>query len=245
MALFTNGKSWPSNTMLLTANGGANGILTVATTLNLRVGQRFVLKNTSGAVESVVLFIVEILSQTTLIAGPTMRGGTNLSAYTLALGATLSTINEAKNVSEASHIFESVYDGCPSNGLRVVTVDTQGNYVDSSGSGATPLPVPLTALTEISPQYNRLAFGSVTGTNAGTANAIITLNADRSILQVVNSLNSDTSLTYGGVEYWRLEAGDSFIIDLRPSALKLLATKVIGIFYNVVPTSGSIRVTAI
>lgn len=244
MALYVKGTVWPSISMALTANGGANGVLTVASTSGLHVGQRFVLTD-NVPTPNLFLYVIEVLSTTTFIAGETINSAKNCSAFTTAHVSTITTVNESKNLIEAAHVLESVMEECPSNSLRIMTVDPQGNYVDASGATTPPGPPPLTSLTEISPQYGRLGFAAVTGTNAGTANTIITLNADRSILQILNSLNTDVSITYNGVEYWRLEANDSFIVDLRSNGLKLGSGKIIGIFYNTVPTAGTIRVTAI
>lgn len=244
MALFTNGKSWPAVTFTLTANGGANGVLTVASTNGLHVGQRVILRDTIGT-PFLTLYVIEVLSATTFTVGLTLVNATNCSAFTTANGSTVITITEGKNITEASHVLEAAYDPSPGNCLRVQTVDSQGNYVDASGAATPPGPPPLTSLTEIAPQYATLGFAAITGTSAGTANTIITLNADRSILQVLNSLNTDVSLTYNGVEYWRLEANDSFIVDFRSNGLKVVSGRIIGIFYNTVPTAGTIRVTVI
>ncbi len=103
------------------------------------------------------------------------------------------------------------------------------------------------AATKIYPQYGRLAFGGVTGSSAGTANAVATLTRDRYIVYVVNSLNQEVSITYDGVEIARFETTDrAMVIDLRTSGLKMESGKIIGVYHQgVAPTGGSIRVTAL
>lgn len=94
------------------------------------------------------------------------------------------------------------------------------------------------------PQYARLAFGSVTGTNLATCNTLITLTSDHYMTLLINSLNADISIAYNGVETFRLESGESFSMDLKNHNLKLGSTKTLCIWANgAAPTSGSMRVT--
>ncbi|MDE2255577.1 MAG: hypothetical protein KGL42_15110 [Betaproteobacteria bacterium] len=99
-------------------------------------------------------------------------------------------------------------------------------------------------------QTGRLAFGSVTPTTAATAATLLTITGDKSLLVILNSLDTDCSLTYNGsgtaVEFIRLEAGESTVLDLNQAGKFMRSAKVIGAYNNgSAPTAGSIRVTAI
>jgi hypothetical protein len=104
---------------------------------------------------------------------------------------------------------------------------------------------------ETLPDTSRTAFGSVTGTNAGTANTLLALTNDRRILVLVNSLNQDIVITYtphgGAVKdgYLYLESNDNLVIDFETSGLRAKSGGVFKAYYSgSAPTSGSIRLHA-
>jgi hypothetical protein len=100
------------------------------------------------------------------------------------------------------------------------------------------------ALDTSVPQSGRLAFGSVTGTTAGTANTILTLTGRRRIVICTNSLNTETMLTYNGANWLPLPAGVGVAVDLSASGLTFADAKVVGVYYQTVPTSGAIGCAA-
>ena len=102
--------------------------------------------------------------------------------------------------------------------------------------------------TPASFQYARVAAASVTSGNATVTSTfpVMTLARDTRLISVLSSLNADCSITLNGVETFRLESGDKFLLDLGSDSFYMAAGTVIGIFQNgSVPTSGSIRITAI
>jgi hypothetical protein len=100
------------------------------------------------------------------------------------------------------------------------------------------------ALDTSTPQSGRLAFGSVTGTTAGTANAILTLSGRRRIIICTNSLNTETMLTYNGANWLPLPAGVGVAVDLSASGLTFADGKVVGVYYQAAPASGAIGCAA-
>ncbi len=100
------------------------------------------------------------------------------------------------------------------------------------------------ALSDVVPQYGRLAAASVTGNSAGTANTIITTSGRRRLVMCTNSLNTETILTYDGANWLFLPASSGVAVDLSASGLTFAHSKVIGIYYLSAPGSGSIACTA-
>ncbi len=100
------------------------------------------------------------------------------------------------------------------------------------------------ALYDVVPQYGRVAFGSISGTSAGTANTVITLSGRRRVIICTNSLNTEHVLTYDGSNWLFLPASSSVAVDLSASGLTFAHGKVIGIYYLSAPASGSIACTA-
>ena len=100
-------------------------------------------------------------------------------------------------------------------------------------------------LYDATPQSGRLAFGSVTGTTAGTANTILTLTGRRRIVICTNSLNTETMLTYNGANWLPLPAGVGVAVDLSASGLTLADGKIVGIYYQSAPGSGAVGCTAL
>lgn len=94
------------------------------------------------------------------------------------------------------------------------------------------------------PQYGRLAAASVTHSSAGTADAIVTLTGRRRIIVCTNNLNQDTVITYNGSNWVFLPAATSIAVDLSASGLTFADGKIIGIYYLVQPTTGSVGCTA-
>lgn len=98
--------------------------------------------------------------------------------------------------------------------------------------------------TDATPQYGRLAAAGVTASAVGSCNILVTLTANRHNLLLINSLNQDVSIAYNGVETFRLEAGESFALDLRMANFRFRTGKTLCVYHNgVAPTTGSIRAT--
>jgi hypothetical protein len=94
------------------------------------------------------------------------------------------------------------------------------------------------------PQYGKLAAASVTGTSVGTCNALVTLSADRVLVQVFNSLNQTVDIAYNGAQVWELEAGESFVLDLRIANFGLKSGKTLCVWApGTAPTTGTLRAT--
>jgi len=237
---------YPEVAKTLTANGGSNGVLTVASTNGLHVGQPLTLSDNTTT-PKLFLQVLEVLSTTQFSVGPwpiTNQSGyvtQNCSAYTTANAAAIKTIMVTRDFPEKVNVALGAYETAPVAAFRVMNVDPQGNF----SNNITIVPTPVTSLVSIDPQFASLAFGAVTGTSAGTANTILTLNADRSILQVINNLDANVGITYKGVQKWELPSYSSFVLDFATNGLKMDSAAVIGVFYLVgAPTGGTINATA-
>ena len=246
MALRRDANIYQDLTKALTADVGSNGVLTVASTEGLFVNERVRLYDNINT-PAVLLTIMEIISATQFTVGEAVTitkhviSVKDCSAFTVANGATIRTIAEARNIPEQGSIALAAYEPSPVNAFRVQSVDAQGNFTNTINI----VPAPIASLVEIAPQFGELDYSAIAGNSAGTADTVLTLNADRSILQVFNSLNADIGITYDGTQYWHLEPFDGFVLDFRSNNLKLGNGKVIGVFYTGLPAlAGSIRITA-
>lgn len=100
-------------------------------------------------------------------------------------------------------------------------------------------------LDTATPLHGRLAFGSVTGTSAGTANTIITTTGRRRVVICTNNLNADMVLTYNGADWAFLPSAVGIAIDLGASGLTLADNKAIGVYRSSgAATAGSVGCTA-
>ncbi len=124
-----------------TANGGANGSVTIADTTPFRV-QQLVVITATGQV-NLELEVKRVSSATELIVGP-IQGSpnafTDLSAYTTAATAQIFA-NEQRRPLVTSDDFErAVYEEEPLVAKRTILVDEKGNKINA----ANPLPTSAT-----------------------------------------------------------------------------------------------------
>lgn len=249
MSFYEN--SWPQvGPVAFTADGSTNGYITIASTFGFYAGQQVSI--TSSGKASAPYEVKEVLSATQLRVGLSTQntpstappfnynlpGGdgpaVDVSGYTLAQGSTIFAPKQPRVLKD--NALSLAYLGEPVVALRVVNVDGTGN-VGSAIAGS-----PSTF------QYARVSQASITSSNAnaGTAFPIMTLTRNTKIFEVLNSLNQDCSITLNGVETFRLEAGDKFLLDVGSDGLYMAAGTVVGIYQNgTPPTTGSIRITAI
>lgn len=91
-------------------------------------------------------------------------------------------------------------------------------------------------------------FGSITGTDVGTANTIMALTKPRFLLMAQSTLNADVSIVLGEDDFWRFPSGinAAFVLDLRSNMLAQMTGQVLGVYYNnSAPTSGYLQVTVL
>lgn len=182
-------KKWPTvPPRLFTADGTNQGIINLATTAGFKVKQKVVLKATS--LPDLELQVKRVNSPTQLKVGPIQPtqgnwyAGTDVSAYTLALGAFMYAVEQDRVHIKPDDIFQAIYDQEPTVAIRSVIVDQFGNYFDSvigidglnrlavdaevTVSGVT---VNLDAFTKVPPD-NAIAVGTEDGTKNGIKHAI-------------------------------------------------------------------------
>jgi hypothetical protein len=149
-----NERSWDSlGPLAFTANGGADGVVTIASTHGMRVKQQVIVASLSkpNGEAPTKLEIKRVLSFTKLLIGPITTTGEfisrqNLSAYTTADMATIKVIEQKKNKPTEKDIMSFVYEAEPVVALRTFPVDEQGqNYTQ-----ANPFPT-IPAGTQIGP----------------------------------------------------------------------------------------------
>lgn len=169
-----------------TADGTANGIITIPDTTLFKVKQDVFI---AGAALTTLdkLEVKNVLSRTQMVIGPDsgpINKTIDLSAYTVAANSVIFCPAEQKRPDINSDEFErAVYEEEPIVAKRVILVDDLGNKYTS----ANPLPVDATVSVVVPPVSvdldamtppnrtdpdNVLMVGSVDGTKAGTKSAL-------------------------------------------------------------------------
>lgn len=133
---------------VFTADGGANGSVSIADTRLFKVKQQVVITAT-GQPNLDTLEVKKVLSLTQMIVGPqtgNINTFTDLSAYTTVAGARIFA-NEQKRPQISADDFErAVYEEEPTVAKRVILVDELGNKYDDDN----PLPTSATFSGSIS-----------------------------------------------------------------------------------------------
>ena len=260
-------KTCPVVSQNLTVTGGTDSTLTVADTSGFFTNEKCMLTGNGLSVE---LIIAEVESSTVLrmaqyqyaplgTVPSRINSGLDLSAYTVAGGAALTSIKgQPKPVLDAGSTPYYEHQPDPVSAKRVMLVDQQGNYanianisVTINASDTVSVSV-LNASLTVSPvltasnfQYAKIANATLTAANVNITNTIqiMSLSRNTKVIQCFNSLNAGASLTLNGVETYNLEVGDSFSVDAGSDGLYWAQSTTIGIFYNagVTATTGSLR----
>lgn len=193
---------------VFTADGGANGSVSVPDTRLFKVKQQVIVSATGQP--NLELEVKKVLSPTSMIIGPSagnINAFTNLSAYTTAASAKIFA-NEQKRPTIGADDFErAVYEEEPTVAKRVILVDEFGNKYDEDN----PLPTSSTFTGSISvgevdqgePNTDDKAWPvKITdGTNP------LTINPDGSINVSIGSSSSAPGLTINHNEISSVGAG--------------------------------------
>ncbi len=127
-----------------TANGGVNGSVTINEPHLFKVKQKVILA--ASGQSNLELEIKKITS--TLFVGPvggSISAFTDVSAYTLAAGATISANEQLRPIISVADIERATYEEEPVVAKRVVMVDKQGNVFDDDN----PLPATFTGSVNV------------------------------------------------------------------------------------------------
>ncbi len=180
---------------LFTANGTANGLITVPDTTLFKVKQDVhISANTLPTLYK--LEVKDILSQTQMIIGP--DGGainlpTDLSAYTVALSAVIFCPAEQKRPAiNSDEYMRAVYAEEPTVALRTFQVDELGNAYDSTN----PLPVAFDGT---------ISIGSVSIVEGGNT---LTVNPDGSLNVKIEMESLEIGTVdqgLGGTSAWKVD----------------------------------------
>jgi len=99
---------------------------------------------------------------------------------------------------------------------------------------------------DITPQYGKVAYSTVSHSSAATADTIITTNAPKRQLTITSALDQDVIVTYNGADAWYVPANSILAVDLGGNNFQTKVSIAIGVYYvSVAPTAGNISVTAL
>lgn len=185
---------------VFTANGGANGSVTIADTSLFKVKQRVVITATGQL--NLDLEIKNIVSPTVMIVGPAtgnINSFTDLSAYTTAASASVFA-NEQRRPQIPSDDFErAVYEEEPTVAKRVVMVDKFGDIYDADN----PLPATFTGSISVGEvdQGDPGVIADAWPVKITDGIDVLDINADGSIdVNIVSSGSADgLTITYNEI----------------------------------------------
>ncbi len=133
-----NERNWAQVSIAnITADGDANGFISVADTFGFYVKQQVCLKTTS--IPLTQFEVKEVLSKTVLRLGASKTKITdfaNLSAFTVAAGSQILAFRQEMPLIDQKDITNALYAREPIVANRMIQVDKYGNFVDFSSSGA-------------------------------------------------------------------------------------------------------------
>lgn len=97
------------------------------------------------------------------------------------------------------------------------------------------------------PQYGELAYTAVDGTDAATADAVITLTRDRRTIIIVSNLNAEVMVTHDASDFVHVPANGTVALDLGSNSLAFASGTVLKVYHRgTAPTSsGRIGITAL
>lgn len=133
-------KQWPAvAAQALTANGGADGLITIAKTDGFFVGQIVTLANNDPATE--FFQVVEVPSPTTLYVSSLSNLGdkrhkanaSSAAAYTVAKASTIAAVQQNKRISPPTTLMQDVFAAEPITALRNMLVDSYGQPLNNKG----------------------------------------------------------------------------------------------------------------
>lgn len=126
-------RKWPAVApQLFTADGTTLGVATVANTRGFKVKAKAVISATG--LPDLQIEIKRVLSANQVIVGPIgkpITAPSDISAYTVALGAFIYAEEQEKNSIPENDRDEATYDQEPTVAQRVVVVDQLGQYQNS------------------------------------------------------------------------------------------------------------------
>lgn len=144
-------KQWPAVApQLFTADGTAQGVVTVANSTGFKVKQQIVIVATG--LPNLTVKIMRFISPTQFYVGPTnptagqgLTGRTNISAYTVLLGAYVYAETQPKVTIRPDDIIQAVYRQEPGTTIGVELDDEWGNPYNAEN----PIPVTFDGTIEV------------------------------------------------------------------------------------------------
>lgn len=218
-------RSWERiGPLAFTADGGADGVVTVNSVECFKVKQK--VKLASATQPNLSLEIKKVLSYTQLVVGPVrdkthpgkpkhnILSRTDISAYTVADGATITSAEQPKSgPSNTVDIFKAVYEQEPTVALRNVLVDKIGVPISS----ANPLPIDGNISVTLETTPNNQSVQNIVVVNANTEFTInLPDNTKRYFIRVRNNVAKGRiafAPTETATKYWTLSRGTIFDSD--------------------------------
>jgi len=158
-------RSWERiDPVLFTADGGANGLITIADTSCFKVKQKVILLS-STQTSGIQAEVKKVISPTTLLVGPrnNQKGGNrslltrlDVSAFLVTDSATIHAEEQPKAVPTPNDIVKAVYEQEPTLALRNLLVDKLGRPI--SDDNKLPVTGEFTATLASSPKEQLNAF---------------------------------------------------------------------------------------
>lgn len=237
-------KSW--NTVPptpLTADGTSLGVITISDTNGFKVKGLAQLSNTAGL--KLVVQINQVLSPTVMIVGkpgssPSATAGglasgavVDVSAFTVASGATIGFGMQPKNKIKPDDIEQATYECDPTVGVRVIPVDPYGSLIGPTNPLSVNLipnsqiPFTLSSLTLpalITAYISTLTYTQVTSDTIGTEELLTFYDGASESGQIILYKTEDGwSLNLGGTEesFLLLETGSFFVLENNSGGILL------------------------
>lgn len=211
----------------LTANGGADGSISIADTSLFKVQQKVIITATGQS--NLALEVKKILSSTLMFVGPIVGNfttSTNLSAYTTANSASISANEQTRPVIANEVADRAIYECEPVVARRMVLVDKFGNKFDADN----PLPtsavvnlgdITIGAVDQGDPNNNNKAWPVKV---IGTGNNVLKVNNDGSTNVNIKNATDEPGLDIQHNEISSVGSGTEtpiITITVSPSGLRV------------------------
>lgn len=198
--------------VLLTANGGSDGKVTVSSTSGFKVKQLVNLKSTLPS--SLEFRVQKVESETVLYLGPKdgkIHSRSNLSAFTTALSSTIEAVEQLRPSIPQLEYERAVYEEEPTIAKRVFLVDEFGDGID----GNNPLPVEA-VISDNAPQ-NRIAYRNTYPSSNVEASQLLPDNTKKLYISVADkkaklkvSFEEDGTIDIGENTYTTVDLGNCY-----------------------------------
>lgn len=206
--------------VVFTANGGSDGLVTIADVICFKVKQKVVIS--SATQPDLLLEVKRVHGPTTLTVGPikdkthpskpknNLKSKEDISAYTVADGAQIRAVEQPKSVPTPEDIVKATYEQEPTLAWRTFLVDKIGRAISSSN----PLPIDGTIAVTLDTTPDTQNIQNINVANANTEFSInLPDNTKRYFIRVRDDL-AKGRIAFGvgetSTKYWTFTRGTTF-----------------------------------